>query len=87
MTGRKLVERHAFASLETTGVGALITIAVELGRAAHADLKLGVCGEHSGDPASIRFFDSVGLDYVSASPYRVPVGRLASAPAALKVEA
>ena len=83
---RKLIERDPFASLDTTGVGVLITMAVELGRAANADLKLGVCGEHSGDPASIRFFDSVGLDYVSASPYLVPVARLAAAQATLEAE-
>ena len=57
---------------------------VRLGREAKPGLKVGVCGEHGGDPASIRFFDSVGLDYVSASPYRVPVARLAAAQAALE---
>ena len=84
---RKLIAGDPFASLDTIGVGALIRMGVELGRAAKPDLKLGVCGEHSGDPASIRFFHSVGLDYVSASPYRVPVARLAAAQAALEVEA
>ena len=84
---RKLIEGDPFASLDTIGVGALITMAVELGRAANADLKLGVCGEHSGDPASIRFFDRVGLDYISASPYRVPVARLAAAQATIEAEA
>ena len=59
---------------------------VERGRAANPDLKIGVCGEHGGDPASIRFFDKVGLDYVSASPYRVPVARLAAAQAVLAAE-
>jgi pyruvate,orthophosphate dikinase len=61
----------------------LVRIAVERGRETRPDLKLGICGEHGGDPASIRFFEEVGLDYVSASPYRVPVARLAAAQAAL----
>jgi pyruvate,orthophosphate dikinase len=56
----------------------------ERGRAARADIKLGICGEHGGDPASIAFFDAVGLDYVSCSPYRVPIARLAAAQAALE---
>jgi len=71
-----------FASLDTEGVGRLVRVAAEEGRAAHPGLKLGVCGEHGGDPASIRFFDDVGLDYVSCSPFRVPVARLAAAQAA-----
>ncbi len=61
-------------------------IGVELGRKTRPDLKIGICGEHGGDPASIHFFESVGLDYVSASPYRVPVARLAAAQAALAVK-
>ncbi len=72
-----------FASLDVEGVGELIKIACERGRAAQPALKLGICGEHGGDPASIRFFHRVGLDYVSCSPYRVPVARLAAAQAAL----
>ena len=72
-----------FASLDRDGVGELVQIAVERGRRARADLKLGVCGEHGGDPASIAFFEEVGLDYVSCSPYRVPVARLAAAQAAI----
>ena len=83
---RKIIERDPFASLDTTGVGPLITMGIERGRAANAGLKIGVCGEHGGDPASIRFFDRVGLDYVSASPYRVPVARLAAAQAVLEAE-
>jgi len=82
---KKILERDPFASLDTEGVGDLVRIAVERGRRTRPDLKLGVCGEHSGDPASIHFFDKVGLDYVSASPYRVPVARLAAAQAALSV--
>ena len=65
-----------FESLDIEGVGALVRAAAESGRAANPDLHLGVCGEHGGDPASIHFFDDVGLDYVSCSPFRVPVARL-----------
>ena len=64
-------------------MGDLIKIAVERGRAARADVKLGICGEHGGDPASIAFCEGAGLDYVSCSPYRVPIARLAAAQAAL----
>ena len=70
-------------SLDTEGVGVLVRIGVEKGRGARPKLKLGICGEHGGDPASIDFFEDVGLDYVSASPYRVPTARLAAAQAAL----
>jgi pyruvate,orthophosphate dikinase len=83
---RKLIAGDPFASLDTVGVGALIKMGVELGRSAKPNLKIGICGEHGGDPASIRFFESVGLDYVSASPYRVPVARLAAAQAVLVAE-
>ena len=72
-----------FVSLDVEGVGALIELAAERGRATRADIKLGICGEHGGDPASIAFCEKVGLDYVSASPYRVPIARLAAAQAAL----
>ena len=72
-----------FVTLDQDGVGELIRMAAERGRAARAGLKLGICGEHGGDPASIAFFEAVGLDYVSCSPYRVPVARLAAAQAAL----
>jgi pyruvate,orthophosphate dikinase len=82
---KKILERDPFASMDTKGVGDLVRIAVERGRATRPDIKLGVCGEHGGDPASIHFFDKVGLNYVSASPYRVPVARLAAAQAALSV--
>jgi pyruvate,orthophosphate dikinase len=71
-----------FESLDVEGVGALVRAAVEAGRAANEDLHLGVCGEHGGDPASIHFFDEVGLDYVSCSPFRVPVARLEAGRAA-----
>ncbi len=82
---KKILEKDPFASIDTEGVGPIVRIAVDLGRKARPDLKLGICGEHGGDPASIHFFESVGLDYVSASPYRIPVARLAAAQAALSV--
>lgn len=76
--------RDPFVSLDVDGVGQLVELAAERGRATRPDIKLGICGEHGGDPASIAFCESVGLDYVSASPYRVPIARLAAAQAALK---
>ncbi|MGW2714933.1 putative PEP-binding protein, partial [Streptomyces sp. NPDC001356] len=72
-----------FETLDRDGVGRLVRIAVEEGRAARPDLETGVCGEHGGDPESIRFFHDVGLDYVSCSPFRVPVARLEAGRAAL----
>ena len=79
-----IYQRDPFVSLDVEGVGQLITLAAERGRAARPDIKLGICGEHGGDPASIAFCEEVGLDYVSASPYRVPIARLAAAQAALR---
>jgi pyruvate,orthophosphate dikinase len=76
-------EHDPFMTLDTVGVGEMIRIAVERGRAARPDLKLGICGEHGGDPASIHFCREIGLDYVSCSPYRVPIARLAAAQAEL----
>ncbi|RZM08821.1 MAG: pyruvate, phosphate dikinase, partial [Sphingomonas sp.] len=76
--------RDPFVSLDVEGVGELVEIATERGRATRPDIKLGICGEHGGDPASIDFCEKVGLDYVSASPYRVPIARLAAAQAALR---
>ncbi len=78
-----ILEKDPFVSLDTAGVGALMRIAAENGRRQKPGLKLGICGEHGGDPASIRFCETVGLNYVSCSPYRVPVARLAAAQAAL----
>ena len=75
--------RDPFVSLDVDGVGQLVQLAAERGRATRANIKLGICGEHGGDPASIAFCEQVGLDYVSASPYRVPIARLAAAQAAL----
>jgi len=82
-----LYERDPFASLDSVGVGRLVRIAVDEGRAARPGLKIGVCGEHGGDPASIDFFHNAGLDYVSCSPFRVPIARLAAAQAALRAVA
>jgi len=83
---KKILDKDPFATIDTVGVGQLVEMGVKKGRAARPDLKLGICGEHGGDPASIHFFDKVGLDYVSCSPYRVPVARLAAAQAALQVK-
>jgi len=80
---RGILPRDPFVSIDVDGVGALVEIAAERGRRTKADLKLGICGEHGGDPASIHFCGKAGLDYVSCSPYRVPVARLAAAQAAL----
>jgi pyruvate,orthophosphate dikinase len=79
-----IFERDPFVSIDEDGVGELIALAAERGRGARPGLKLGICGEHGGDPASIAFCEKVGLDYVSASPYRVPIARLAAAQAALR---
>ncbi|MBA2301026.1 MAG: pyruvate, phosphate dikinase [Acidobacteria bacterium] len=83
---KKILDKDPFATIDTVGVGLLVEMGVKKGRSARPDLKLGICGEHGGDPASIHFFDQVGLDYVSCSPYRVPVARLAAAQAALQVK-
>ncbi|QIK71590.1 pyruvate, phosphate dikinase [Propioniciclava coleopterorum] len=80
----EVIEKNPFESLDADGVGQLVAIGVEKGRATKPDLKTGVCGEHGGDPASIEFFNKVGLDYVSCSPFRVPIARLAAARAALQ---
>ena len=82
---KKILEKDPFASIDTEGVGDLVRVGVERGRKARPNLKIGICGEHGGDPASVHFFHEAGLDYVSASPYRVPVARLAAAQAALAV--
>ena len=81
-----IFERDPFVSLDREGVGELVSIAVERGLAARDDLKLGICGEHGGDPDSIAFCERVGLDYVSCSPFRVPIARLAAAQASLGKE-
>jgi len=81
---RGIFPRDPFVSLDIEGVGELVSMAVERGRETRGDIKLGICGEHGGDPASIGFCEQVGLDYVSASPYRVPIARLAAAQASLR---
>jgi pyruvate, orthophosphate dikinase len=83
---KRILDADPFASIDTGGVGKLVALACELGRKSRPDLKLGVCGEHGGDPASIHFFQKVGLNYVSCSPFRVPVARLAAAQAAMSVK-
>ncbi|WP_242324963.1 pyruvate, phosphate dikinase [Faecalibaculum rodentium] len=82
----KIYENDPFARLDQTGVGELVAIAAERGRKTRPDIKLGICGEHGGDPASIEFVDGLGLNYVSCSPYRVPIARLAAAQATIKNE-
>ena len=82
-----LLDKDPFVSLDVEGVGQLVEIGVKKGRAARPGLKIGICGEHGGDPSSIRFFHQVGLDYVSCSPYRVPIARLAAAQAQLEQSA
>ena len=83
---KKILDKDPFTTLDVEGVGPMIRTAAELGRRTRPGLKLGVCGEHGGDPSSIHFFEKVGLDYISCSPYRVPVARLAAAQAALSVK-
>jgi pyruvate,orthophosphate dikinase len=81
---QNIISNDPFQSLDKNGVGQLIKIAVEKGRHVRSDIKIGICGEHGGDPVSINFFDYNGLDYVSCSPFRVPIARLAAAQAAIK---
>jgi pyruvate,orthophosphate dikinase len=83
-TENEIFKKNPFASLDQTGVGQLVEIAVAKGRQSRPDIKLGICGEHGGDPDSVKFFHRVGLSYVSCSPYRVPVARLAAAQAAIE---
>ena len=81
---KQIFEQDPFARIDEDGVGALVKIAAEKGRSTNKKLSLGVCGEHGGDPASIDFCHRAGLDYVSCSPFRVPIARLAAAQAAIK---
>jgi pyruvate,orthophosphate dikinase len=83
---KKILDKDPFATLDVEGVGPVVRMAVELGRKTRPSIKLGLCGEHGGDPSSIHFFEQVNLTYVSCSPYRVPVARLAAAQAALSVK-
>jgi pyruvate,orthophosphate dikinase len=84
-TAKRILPIDPFVSIDVDGVGELVRIGVERGRKARPDLKLGICGEHGGDPASIRFCHDAGLDYVSCSPFRIPIARLAAAQAAVEV--
>ena len=81
---KKIYESDPFAKLDQDGVGKLVKMAVELGRQTRPDIKLGICGEHGGDPSTVEFCDSIGLNYVSCSPFRVPIARLAAAHAVVK---
>jgi pyruvate, orthophosphate dikinase len=83
---RQVLPVDPFVSIDADGVGELVRLACERGRASRVGLKLGICGEHGGDPASVAFFERAGLDYVSCSPYRVPIARLAAAQAALSTK-
>jgi pyruvate,orthophosphate dikinase len=83
----EIVTKNPFATIDQSGVGQLVEVAVTRGRQARPGIKLGICGEHGGDPSSIHFFEKVGLDYVSCSPFRVPVARLAAAQASLSARA
>jgi pyruvate,orthophosphate dikinase len=80
----KIFENDPFAKLDQTGVGKLMDMAVKMGKAARPEMHCGICGEHGGDPTSVEFCHNIGLDYVSCSPYRVPIARLAAAQAALR---
>ena len=80
----KIYESDPFARLDTIGVGKLMDMAVKLGKGTRPELHCGICGEHGGDPSSIEFCHKIGLDYVSCSPYRVPIARLAAAQAAIR---
>jgi pyruvate,orthophosphate dikinase len=82
-TQKGILAADPFVTLDQDGVGELVKIAAERGRATRKDIKLGICGEHGGDPASIAFCEKAGLDYVSCSPFRVPIARLAAAQSAL----
>src|SRR5438067_13528613 len=79
----EIVKKNPFASIDQSGVGRLMEIAVEKGRQTRPGIKLGICGEHGGDPESVKFCHRLGLNYVSCSPFRVPIARLAAAQAAL----
>ncbi|HEX7666905.1 MAG TPA: putative PEP-binding protein, partial [Polyangiaceae bacterium] len=81
-----ILPKDPFVSIDQAGVGSLVELAVKKGRETRAKVKLGVCGEHGGDPQSIDFFGRAGLDYVSCSPFRVPIARLAAAQAALRAK-
>ena len=82
-TENEIVKKNPFASIDQTGVGQLVKIAAEKGNATRPGIKLGICGEHGGEPSSVMFCHKLGLDYVSCSPFRVPIARLAAAQAVI----
>jgi pyruvate,orthophosphate dikinase len=84
---KRIISRSPFETMDTPGVGWLVRLAAWVGREAKPDLKLGICGEHGGDPKSIEFFHMAGLDYVSCSPFRIPIARVAAAQAAIAQKA
>jgi pyruvate,orthophosphate dikinase len=84
---KKIYEQDPFARLDRKGVGKLVEMATKLGRQTRPDLKVGICGEHGGDPSSVEFCHMQGLNYVSCSPFRVPIARLAAAQAAIRYPA
>jgi pyruvate,orthophosphate dikinase len=81
---KQILPDDPFQSMDTTGVGILVEMGVKKGRQSRPKLKVGICGEHGGDPRSVKFFHDAGLDYVSCSPYRVPIARLSAAQAAIE---
>ena len=81
-----ILSEDPFKHIDETGVGQLIILSKELGRRANPNLELGICGEHGGDPESIEFFNKIGIDYVSCSPYRIPIAKLAAAQAEIKLK-
>jgi pyruvate,orthophosphate dikinase len=83
---REILPKDPFQSLDVSGVGQLVSIGVERGRKTNPDLKIGICGEHGGDPESVKFCYRVGMNYVSCSPFRVPVARLAAAQIGIELE-
>jgi pyruvate,orthophosphate dikinase len=83
----KIYEQDPFQRIDQKGVGKLVKMGVELGKQTRPDIKLGICGEHGGDPSSVEFCHNAGLNYVSCSPFRVPIARLAAAQAAIKEKA
>mgnify|MGYP002347735668 CR=1 FL=1 len=83
---KKIFEADPFARLDQTGVGRLMEMAVDLGKKTRPNIKLGICGEHGGDPSSVEFCHNLGLNYVSCSPYRVPIARLAAAQAKIRAD-
>jgi pyruvate,orthophosphate dikinase len=85
--GNKIIDDDPFQTIDTKAVGRLVEFGIQGGRSRRPDLKCGICGEHGGDPASIEFFNKIGVDYVSCSPFRVPIARLAAAQAVIKQNA